>query len=324
MEVVFAKFNRERLPRFQTVTKIVKLDDGSQIAIKEALSEEAKEHIQGMIDFYNLLNSKYPHIKLVEPTFLSEGSISFPIAKGASLEQLLKNALEKNDKEEFFSLLRRFIEYVDSFVNHRQIEFIPCKDFKHILGNWRINELQDVIDVASFDIIFSNLFLEENNIVQIDYEWVFNFPIPRDLIVSRSIIMFFDKFYFLLDNLKLEDVFIALDLNTKFIEYYPKDKAGLLKYVKGNNYYDHDYCLVPQVRKNISYCIEELRFTQRNFLDTQLELSRIKSELSWVSYELGEICKSTSWRLTKPLRLIATMCRKCVHSLKGALKNLIF
>ena len=46
MKTIFAKYNRERLPKYQIVTKIVLDNDGQRYAIKEALCDEAKAHIE--------------------------------------------------------------------------------------------------------------------------------------------------------------------------------------------------------------------------------------------------------------------------------------
>lgn len=186
MKTLFAKYNRERLPKFQTVTKIVELDSGQQKAIKQALMPEAQQHIAEIYANYTRLTTRYPQIKLVPPTREDATTVSFPMANGISLENLLKQALDKQDKCAFFALLDKFAAYIDSFVAERQVKFVPCEKFKQVFGEWTLDEPQDLIELANVDMIFSNLFIaDDGSITQIDYEWVFDFKIPKKLLLFR-------------------------------------------------------------------------------------------------------------------------------------------
>lgn len=192
MKTLFAKYNRERLPQFQTVTKIVKLANGQQKAIKQALMPEAQQHIAEIYANYARLTTKYPQIKLVLPTLEDANTVTFPMADGISLENLLKQALDKQDKDAFFALLDKFIAYVDSFVTERQVKFVPCEKFKQVFGEWTLDEPQDLIELANVDMIFGNLFVaNDGSITQIDYEWVFDFKIPKKYILWRAIFVLY-------------------------------------------------------------------------------------------------------------------------------------
>ena len=83
------------------MTKIVELADGSRKTIKQALMPEAQQHIAEIYANYARLTAKYPHIKLVPPTLEDANTVTFPIAQGVSLESLLKQALDKQDKQKF-------------------------------------------------------------------------------------------------------------------------------------------------------------------------------------------------------------------------------
>ena len=192
MKTLFAKYNRERLPKFQTVTKIVELNDGTKKAIKQALMPEAQQHIAEIYANYARLIAKYPQIKLVPPTFEDANTVTFPMAQGVSLESLLKQALDKQDRSALFVLLDKFIAYVDGFVTERQVKFVPSEKFKQVFGEWTLDEPQDLIELANVDMIFSNLFVaNDDSITQIDYEWVFDFKIPKKYILWRAVFILY-------------------------------------------------------------------------------------------------------------------------------------
>jgi len=188
MKTIFAKYNSERLPQFQIVTKLVKDDNEKHYAIKQALTKEAQKHIDQIFLNYTLLTSKYA-INLVQPQKTSDG-ILFEMAQGKSLENILLECIEKSDKENFEKYVNKFIDFVDSFVTKRNVVFEPCKNFTSIFGEWENNEPQDIIEIANIDMIFGNIFVDNAIFTLIDYEWVFNFPILKSYVVWRSLAIF--------------------------------------------------------------------------------------------------------------------------------------
>lgn len=216
MKTIFAKYNRERLPKYQIVTKIVVDEDGHKYALKEALCDEAMEHIENIYTNYELLKSSYD-INLVKPRRLTNGLI-FEMANGKSLENILLKCYNKNDNEEFQKYIDMFLSFIDGMVSKRNVEFKPSKEFKSIFGEWEIDKPQDIIKVANIDLIFGNIFLNEKyEFSLIDYEWVFDFEIPKSYIIWRSLNIFsvyhsFDMSKLIKDDIKqYYDVFLKLD-----------------------------------------------------------------------------------------------------------------
>ena len=189
MKTIFAKYNRERLPKYQIVTKIVVDEDGTKYALKEALCDEAKEHIENIYTNHELLKSSYD-INLVKPTKLEKGLL-FEMAEGKSLENILLVALDENDDQKFKKYIDKFLSFVDQMVSKRNVEFIPSKEFETIFGKWELDGNQDIIKVANVDLIFGNIFVnEKDEFSLIDYEWVFDFEIPKSYVVWRTINLF--------------------------------------------------------------------------------------------------------------------------------------
>lgn len=232
MKTIFAKYNRDRVPQFQTVTKIVVDEKGKKYALKQAIYPEGKRHIYYIYKNYKLLKSHY-EINLVKPQMTKEGDILFEMAPGYSLEYLMLNSLEAGDRELFIRYFEKFLNFIDSMVEERNAKFEPSEDFKKIFGKWEGEEKQDIIKVANNDLIFSNIFVDEKeNFTIIDYEWVFNFKTPKDYIIWRSLFTF--SLHHSINIFKIIGL-KNLDSNT-----FTKNEENFNKFVYGDdrhNYY---------------------------------------------------------------------------------------
>lgn len=249
MKTIFAKYNTERLPKYQIVTKIVVDDNGQKYAIKEALCDEAQKHLDQVFLNYKFLTSKYT-ANLVQPQKTSDG-ILFEMAQGKSLENILLECIEKSDKESFEKYVNKFIDFVDSFVTKRNVIFEPCENFKSIFGEWENNEPQDIIEIANIDMIFGNIFVDNAIFTLIDYEWVFNFSIPKSYVVWRSLAIF--------------SAYHSIDMN-EFIEINNEDFMKLDRhfsdFVHGEN---KKYFLASKVAKVLHFINLEHKEAIPNF-----------------------------------------------------------
>ena len=154
-EIVYARYSNDRELSKCIVTEKVVYDktigDGTkegEYIVKRALTEEAIPHIKQMKENYELLKKRYEGSSLtICPCELSEDGkeIFFPVASGKRLEELLDEKVSRGDDEGFRDL---FIEY-----------------FSRI--GYGENE-----SVADMDLIFSNVIVDGDRWVVIDYEWV--------------------------------------------------------------------------------------------------------------------------------------------------------
>ncbi|WP_060825347.1 rhamnan synthesis F family protein [Sulfurospirillum cavolei] len=236
MKTIFIKQNSNRLPQYQTMTTIVEDDSGRRYAIKEPLHEDAKKHIDNIFFNYKLLKNQF-NINLVKPTKKSN-QIQFEMAQGQLMEKLMSMALEERNPTLFESYIQKFVSYVDQFVTKRNVEFQPCNQFKTVFGEWTISEPQDLLECANIDMIFGNLFIFDNKFTLIDYEWVFEFSIPKSFIIWRAIFVFsiYHNIESFINNLKPffkhHEDFLKLDHSFNAYVYGKKKKYLLSDSVK--------------------------------------------------------------------------------------------
>lgn len=319
MKTLFAKYNRERLPKFQTVTKIVELANGQQKAIKQALMPEAQGHIAEIYANYARLIAKYPQIKLVPPTLEDANTVTFPMADGISLENLLKQALDSQDKSAFFALLDKFVAYVDSFVTERQVKFVPCDKFKQVFGEWTLDEPQDLIEIANVDMIFGNLFVaDDGSITQIDYEWVFECAVPKIFVLWRAFNVF--AYFMSLHIYKftsLLEVFESYNISNHDNKQWLSMDLSWQAYIRGKTtpYMFKDsmqrgqidiFSLVNQLQEQVSQLQQsnELKQAeiQKKLVSSDELVIKLQQQLASKTKELDDVYNSKSWKLTAPLR----------------------
>lgn len=186
MKTIFAKYNRGRLPAYQIVTKIIQNDDDTVCVRKEPLCDEAKPHIQKLLDNYEKLK-QFSQVRVVSCRQEGDGAV-FEQAQGVSLESILVQAVLGNDKATFDKYLQKYLDFVDGFVAQCGVVFEPSEAFIEVFGEWTDTEPQDIVKCANVDLIFSNIFVDENDdFTLIDYEWVFDFAVPKKIIVWRAL-----------------------------------------------------------------------------------------------------------------------------------------
>lgn len=251
MRTIFAKYNRERLPQFQTVTKIVVDKQGKQYALKQALYPEGKRHIYYIYKNYKLLKSHYGKINFIKPIVTKEGDVLFEIASGYSLEYLMLNALEEGNKGLFLSYFEKFLNFINSMVEEKDVIFEPTKDFEKVFGKWESKEKQDIIKIANNDLIFGNIFIDEKGeFTVIDYEWVFNFKMPKDYIIWRSL------FIFSLHH--SIDIFKIVNLSGLSMSKFTKMEDSFNKFVHGDNKYVFSLRAKPALSVNLEKIVQAL------------------------------------------------------------------
>ncbi len=289
MKTVFAKYNRNRRPQFQIATKIIKDNAGTLYAVKEPLCAEAKQHVLSLLGNYELLKTNLG-VELVSPS-RKDAAVWFEMAKGVSFESILVSALRSGDENTFLKNLSLFDEYVDSFVTKRNVCFTPSADFTRIFGEWNIDDNQDILSVANVDLIFSNIFVEGTHFNLIDYEWVFDFEIPKDYIIWRSLYNFRNSHEFSFQNLKTDyfrNHLHFLNMEANFSDYVHGDYVSSDRLLKKCYYVDYNKTLGQDVFFSSLYYESESGFSENHKVSSQLVFSDNKFN---VTFNFGIIQK---------------------------------
>lgn len=210
-ECKYTKYSNDRAADYAIRTEIGKDGYGRAYVRKYPLTEAAKEHVRGMEVAYENLLKKYEggrleinRCRLME----QEGELyaEFDFVEGIPLTQYLDRCLENDDLEGFHRLFREYLErigYNSSF------------------------------EVADFDLIFSNILIQDDTWTLIDYEWTFGKPIDTKELAFRAV------YCYLLEDekrnrLNLDLILSELGITESDAQHYREQEMDFQKFVTGN------------------------------------------------------------------------------------------
>lgn len=192
MKVLYTKYNRERLPQYQTETTVYE-EAGVLFARKRPLNAAAVAHVSNIYNNYQLLQAAYKDVHLAEALWQQDG-IRFEYIHGEALDASLVRTVLRGDKTAFFKLLQRYRDMVEAMGPTglcRQHEF---------LGRKIELETMCCLEYANVDCTFDNVFLEgAARPAMIDYEWIFP-QVPVKFVLFRSVYIFNHKYSQYLKN----------------------------------------------------------------------------------------------------------------------------
>ena len=180
-EILYVKLNQERKEKFRLLTRIVR-ENGEVRAEKEAMVPQAEEFVEKLekTGTESTGSDKYKNL----PCRAENGKISYPLLTGKTLHQEIAELAHKEDLEEIKALLKKFYQ---EFFGARQTVDYRTGEFREVFGDHPGREDYECVCPANVDLICSNIFMGENGNQIIDYEWMFDFPVPVNFIMWRLI-----------------------------------------------------------------------------------------------------------------------------------------
>lgn len=186
-ETIFLKFNNLRRPEFATRT-IIEEDEGVRRVVKSALSKEGLEHIHSFPEKAGQLKALYGDIAIV-PLQLKEDKVYFDYISGRSIGGILEESL--GDKKLAVKSILKYSRMIEDYSPDMITDFYPCDEYAEVFGDTYYEG--DAVRISNVDEIFDNYILNDGGLSLIDYEWVFDFPVPVRFIRFRRLYYFYTK-----------------------------------------------------------------------------------------------------------------------------------
>lgn len=195
---IYVKYSNERAENFRIRTDIVTDESGEKKVYKYALTKAAEPHIRHIGEIYQTLTAAYAGSGIsfcpAETQMLDESggvcrSVS-PFLTGAALQDILERMLDCGDTAGVECILQAYITRVRESGGSRP--FAPTPEFVRVFGERIPDGAYDSADASDIDMIFSNIFVEDKNAASdgawtvIDYEWTFDFPVPKAFVIYRA------------------------------------------------------------------------------------------------------------------------------------------
>lgn len=273
---VFVKYNKTRKEQFRIRTAILE-ENGKKQVEKTALTEAAKAHIASFGPKYSQLRSISPDIHMLEPAISQDKTkVYFPFVKGITLAEKLGQALgDRTDKASFVAAVRSALGRIFDNMEKMAEAFQATPEFTEVFG-----EIPSITDdsyrVSNIDSLFENMMETEDGLYCLDYEWVFDFPVPCGFVKYRSLAYFYYKNRERLDYPSEEEFLQEFGIHRELAAVYKSMESSFQSWVHGD---DSQGYLANYVQKTTT--LEELKGRDE-------ELARAKDRIIQLQAEVEE------------------------------------
>lgn len=155
------RYSNDRAEQYQIKTEIAFKNKHSQTleVRKTPLREAGIEHVRRMQTTYEKLRDRYDGVFTIVPCAWNGTSCVFPFVEGMTLAECITQALQRNDKEDVFTLFHTFLEKL------------------------RVGEGSDF---SNYDFVFNNILIKGDKWQVIDYEWTVDEAVSAEDIAFRA------------------------------------------------------------------------------------------------------------------------------------------
>lgn len=268
---LFAKYNRTRKEEFQIATRILE-EKGGRYVEKAALDSPGAWHILSFERNYAPLRSFNPAVQVLEPHMSSDGrAVRFGFLEGETLAERLGGEIRdgKAPVEAIRSAMKMLFDVPEAQL--RPFEVTP--EFTEVFGD--IPKLEDAsYKVSNIDGLFENIMVVEGTLYCLDYEWIFDFPVPAHFVQYRNLAYFYYRYEGLLDYAGLEAFLLEFSVSREMAAIYSSMEQAFQAYVHGDG---GQGCLGAYQQKVTT--LDEVRENGRELLKARDRINQLQDEV---------------------------------------------
>lgn len=282
--VEYVKYNRLRAPQFQISTKIITGTDGIKRVEKNALRKEAQGHIKKIAANREKLTGIYRNAVPVEVISLEDNKIIFPYIEGTNLAKYVNDFLGNKDK--LLAAIHKVVNLIYDFDEDRLTDFRLTEEFEKIFGKVQGLSGMKSLKISNIDSTFENFVLEETagskgdtreTLVCLDYEWVFDFPVPVDYLKYRTVYYYFSENRAYIEKDISEQEFLKeFGLKEEQMAAFLQMDDHFQQYVHGEN---RKYIYTTRYEKKVTNLGKNLQNGEAWFLSIMDDVNRLNHEL---------------------------------------------
>ena len=287
----YMKYNRTRREEFQLKTVILGGADGVRRVEKSALTEEGRVHISHFVSQYAALSAQHKFLNYLEGEQAADSSsVAFPYLTGRTLAARLTDEL--SDGSAPVELIRQTIDVLLASEIGDIEPFAPTEGFALVFGRKEMDVLAEqkpdagwnvpCLHVSNIDLLFENVLLTDDGHYCLDYEWVFDFPVPVDYIRYRILFYAYRQFKSLLSDCgTLTEWLGQFGITPEAEALYDAMERNFQYYVHGENQvlYLENYLVKPRTAKGFTEMDEQLRRLESELARSKENEERLKAQI---------------------------------------------
>ena len=308
----FVKINSERIDEFKTITLIT----SDKTITKSPMTEIANNYVE---ELYSYNNVNFGKIKNIICDF-EDNNLSYEFLYENSLETLINHVISDNDKNKLIKLIESY--YNALFFNSiKSNEYMDDKFLDIFKTTSQIKF--HCHEKSNMDLLFSNIFIVDDEFIVSNSDWLFDFPIPLEYIFYRVINHQYNSNIYFREFITIGEILNHFNLDMSYINLFEKWERNFQKYIKGdilkpvhelcedelddniNGYLKLDYnsTISDELKKDI--VLNQKKIINQKNIEIKKKDEQIKrknNEIKNKNKKFNELLNSTSWKITKPLR----------------------
>lgn len=232
-DILYVKLNTNRDNAFKICTIIFEQDKKVKVK-KQALMPQAIKHLEKMSVFFNKHKQQYTELFTLLPVKISENQLVYDYLDISTFESILLDKKAAKDPKGFIELLGNFYKLL--FYSYKVEKNSYSQEFHSLFGPFKCKEDLEFTAFSNMDILFDNVFYDNNKFIISDYEWCVECKLPVLFIFWRSINEFYIKNVYFSDFFSREDVYHQFNINDDMISiFYKWEGYFSSNYVKMEN-----------------------------------------------------------------------------------------
>lgn len=179
--ITYAQYTRNRKPEFKLITGY-EIIDNNKVVFKQAANESSEEFADSLLEKYSrLLKCNLPF----KPVHAKKenGKIYFEFIIGQTLANIVEYHLHDGNQEQVVQVVQDYINYIYQIASDKKPDISKSIEF---FGEG-ISKCEKWIDCGLIDLDLGNIIQKDDELFLIDYEWMFDFPVPCDFIIFRAL-----------------------------------------------------------------------------------------------------------------------------------------
>jgi SAM-dependent methyltransferase len=331
--VDYVKISDMRIPEFSEKTHIA----GNQV-VKSAIFPQGQETLKVIADNYERIKDYYPDVKVNKAVYKNNQLFMDFEPHTHTLVDLYKSALAKSTSEFW-----RVFEYHSEIagLSRNIIEFVDTPQFTERFGNGAGFIGSDAVAFVNSEAIPGNVLFNDDDTtpIFIDYEFVWDFPVPVALVkyhFIRVLSNYFNVFYEMIseneiaERLGQENLAALSNAYAYYHGYlakqhdagdcavstivalyklpnknYPGQIKELQNGIEWHQQHDNEQLEeIKELQNSIKWHQQRDNEQQAHIVLQNSEISNKFAQIKQLEQAYSEIVSSKSWKITKPLRFL--------------------
>ena len=324
--VLSVKFSNERSPQYALMTKICCSAEGELSVVKQACDERGTANIYHIEESCRKLRKQFAgtEFDINRCSQISDGAVQLEfIRSDRTFADELNKLLRNKENEQLIRSVRDHVGVLKKVCKAK--EFVPSAEFLEVFGDYSPRKRTEAVfeGICDIDLTFDNILLAGRRKTIIDYEWTFDFDIPLNYVAWRAVYFFFVNKDISAYAKLADQIYNELGITYHDRDVYLEMEKHFQAHVKGN------YASLDDLYEEITpgyidakrvLRLDDPDVRSEGVPEADLQMDRLREKMDELNRvierkneQIDAIYKSTSWKITRPVRLVLDKIRGQEH-----------